>query len=397
MSETELRKEAIRRYMMGESKSSIGRELGKSRQWVGQWVERYDPDQAEASLQDRSHAPINSRQEWPGKVMEMALSMRRQRIEHKEPGYQHALIGAEAIHYEMEALGIRPTPPVRTIHFWLKRAGLVDEPHPQDAREKEPKPYPTPKREAVNDLHQFDLKGPLYLTDSSQKHYLLASRDYASKRITLDISQDKRSKTMAGFLVKAWQQRGLPTLLQMDNAMELRGSNRYPRSFSLVVRLCLDVGVEPLFVPPHEPWRNGFIENFNGLADRLLLKRETFADFHHFRQAAQRLQDAINSSHRLAALDGKTPNEFKADSLIRFLSPDYDGLKRNLKLLKGSISFIRLVRKSGRITTFASDKFDIDTDLQWQYVLARVDIPAQTLNIFHQATLIKSFDYPLPL
>ncbi len=83
--------------------------------------------------------------------MEMALSMRRQRIEHKDPGYQHALIGAEAIHYEMEALGIRPTPPVRTIHYWLKRAGLMDEPHPEDASEKEPKPYPTPKREAVND------------------------------------------------------------------------------------------------------------------------------------------------------------------------------------------------------------------------------------------------------
>src|SRR5512138_1984586 len=231
MNETELRKEAITRYMIGESKSSIGRELGKSRQWVGLWVERYDPDHPEESLQDRSRARIKARQEWPEKVMDMAVSMRRQRIEHKEPGYQHALIGAEAIHYEMQALGIRPTPPTRTIHYWLKQARLVSEPQPEDATEKEAKPYPTPKREAVNDLHQFDLKGPLYLTDSPQKHYLLASRDYASKGISLDISQDKQSKTIASFLVAAWQQRGLPAILQMDNAMELRGSNRYPRSF----------------------------------------------------------------------------------------------------------------------------------------------------------------------
>ncbi len=395
MDEIALRKEAIKRWLTGESKTSIGRALGKSRQWVGYWAERYAPDAPEGGLQNASRAPKQPHRQWPDEVIQLALNSRRLREARDQPGYEFALVGAQAIQYEMRELGVEPLPPVSTIHYWLRQAGLVRPIHPPPVTNKEPTPYPTPQREAVNDLHQFDLKGPLYLAGSAQKHYLLAMRDYASKVVALDISQNKQGKTIAEFLVSAWQRHGLPTILQLDNAMELRGSNRYPRSFGQVVRLCLDVGVKLLFVPPHEPWRNGFIENFNGLADRLLLKRETFTDFDHFRAGAQRLEQAINTTHRLLALDGKTPCEFIADQPIRLLSSTYDGLQRDLQLLKGHISFIRLVRKSGRITTFASDNFDIDPDLKWQYVLARVDVEAQRLHIFHQGELIKTLDYPM--
>ncbi|MEA3459857.1 MAG: hypothetical protein U9R11_04190 [Chloroflexota bacterium] len=74
---------------------------------------------------------------------------------------------------------------------------------------------------------------------------------------------------------------------------------------------------------------------------------------------------------------------------------DYGGHRHSLKLEKGYISFIRLVRKSGRITTHAGDKFDIDPDLKWQYVLARADIKAQKLYVYHQGELSKTLDYTL--
>jgi putative transposase len=395
MDEIALRKEAVRRYLSGESKVSIGRALSKGRDWVSYWVARYDPDDPEGGLQNRPSAPKHPHQEWPEAVVQQALNSRHLREAGEQPGYEHALVGAEAIHYELRELGVVPTPPVRTIHYWLKRAGLVQPAQAEAEADKKPTLYPTPKRDTVNALHQFDLKGPLYLAGSSQKHYLLALRDFHSKRVALDAARNKQAQTIAGFLVAAWQRRGLPSLLQLDNAMELRGSNRYPRAFGKVVRLCLDVGVEPLFGPPHEPWRNGFIENFNGLADRLLLKRDSFADFDQLRVGTRRLEDAINTTHRLAALDGKTPDEFVTGKSLRPLSSDYDGLQRDLKLLKGNISFIRLVRKSGRITLFAHDKFDIDPDLKWQYVLARVDVEAQELYVYHQGELIKTFDYAL--
>jgi hypothetical protein len=179
----------------------------------------------------------------------------------------------------------------------------------------------------------------------------------------------------------------------MDNALELRGSNRYPRSFGKVVRVCLDLGVEPIFIPPNEPWRNGFIENLNGLAQRLVLSKEKFDGFKALLSGIERFEQAVNSTHRLAALGGKTPDEFTVDHEIRPMPGDYDGHRRKLELEKGYVSFIRLVRKSGRITTHAGDKFDVDPDLKWQYVLARADIKAQKLRVYHQGELIKVLDY----
>jgi hypothetical protein len=125
------------------------------------------------------------------------------------------------------------------------------------------------------------------------------------------------------------------------------------------------------------------------------LGKEEFESPKGLLAGAQRLEKAINGTHRLAALGGKTPDEFVAGYELRHLPADYDGHRRHLKLEKGYVSFIRLVRKSGRITTHAGDKFDIDPNLKWQYVLARADIKAQKLHIYHQGELIKTLDYTL--
>lgn len=323
----------------------------------------------------------------------MVLNSRQLRMAADQPGYEYALVGAEAIHYELQALGIAPTPPIRTIHYWLTQAGLVTPAEANDTAKKTRKPYPAPPCQAINAVHQLDLKGPIYLTGRSHKYYLLALRDVYSKAVALDIGENRKAQTIANFLVAAWQRIGLPQTLQMDNGLEFRGSNRYPRSFGKVVRLCLDVEVEPLFIPPREPWRNGVIENFNGQAERLLLNRDQFADVDALRQGAQRLEQAINSSHRLAALDGKTPNEYRANQPIRYLASGYDSHQSDLSLDNGSIAFIRLVRKSGRITLHAGDKFDIDPDLKWHYVLARVDVADHQLRVYHDEKLIKTFDF----
>jgi transposase InsO family protein len=391
--EIALRQEAVRQYLSGESKASISRILGKPRAWVGRWIGRYDPDDPDRSLHNRSSAPKVPHRAWPVAVIQQALNSRRLRMAAAQPGYECALVSAQAIFYELRQLGVTPTPPARTIHSWLKQAGLVEVGRSPTPPGPASKPYPTPKRDAVNDLHQLDLKGPLYLTDSAQKHYVLALRDFRSKRVALMTTPNKQAQTLTDFLVAAWQRLGLPHVLQMDNALELRGSNRYPRSFGKVVRVCLDLGIEPLFVPPREPWRNGFIENFNGQLDRLLLHRERFASPDDLQAGVRKLETAVNTTHRLEALDGQTPAEFVADEPLRLLRADYDPHQRDLQLLKGTIACIRLVRKSGRITLFANDKFDIDPELKWQYVLARIDVAARQLHVFHEGVLIKTFDY----
>jgi transposase InsO family protein len=390
--EKALRMEAVQRMMRGESQASIAQALGRSRKWVSTWIGRYDPDDPVGSLADRSSAPHEPCRKWSSEVRDLALASRSLRAAAEQPGYQYALVGAQAIHYELKAVGVVPTPPGRTIHQWLVEAGLVQPLSPKENQDKASKPYPAPACTRVNAVQQLDLKGPLYLSGSAQKHYLLALRDSYSKAVALSSSDNREAKTIANFLVEAWQRLGVPEVLQLDNGLEFRGSNRYPRAFGLVVRLCLDVGVEPLFIPPHEPWRNGLIENLNGAAARLLLNHDRFTDPAQLQAGAARLELAINTTHRLEALDGLTPAEFRQGKPIRLLSPDYARHQQSLPLDKGSIAFIRLVRKSGRITLHAQDKLDIDPGLCWQYVFVRIDVADKLIRVYHDGTLLDTFD-----
>ncbi|MCK4785014.1 MAG: hypothetical protein KAV87_14780 [Desulfobacteraceae bacterium] len=55
----------------------------------------------------------------------------------------------------------------------------------------------------------------------------------------------------------------MPDFLQLDNALMFRYSNRYPRSFGLVIRLCIFYGITPVFIPIAESHSNAVIKNFN--------------------------------------------------------------------------------------------------------------------------------------
>lgn len=86
----------------------------------------------------------------------------------------------------------------------------------------------------------------------------------------MDVLPSREAQGIVNFLVSSWQWLGLPQSLQMDNALDFGGPNRYPRSFGRVVRVAVDLGLEPVFNPPREPWRNGGVERHNGfLQDRL--------------------------------------------------------------------------------------------------------------------------------
>lgn len=390
--ENAFRKKAIQLHLQGVKKTEIARRLKRTRLWVQRWVSRYDANFPEESLQNRSSAPKKIKLVYPKKIKAMVLLSRKKRIAGKQPGYKYALIGAEAIYYELRELGVSPLPPKRTIHSWLKQAQCIKE---RKGKTKKPSnsTYPVLPCKAINSIHEFDLKGPFYLKGSSQKYYLAVLRDVLGKKVALQALTEKEMVVLIDFLVVAWQSTGRPKILQMDNGLEFRGSNRYPRSLGKLSRVCLDLGVEPVFIPTGEPWRNGVVENLNGLIQRLFLKAQTFETEKRLFKETKKLETSINNTHRLPALDGKTPQEFAAQVVIRSVPTEYDWRKRNLRLLKSKVSFIRLVRKSGRITLTAKDKFFIGKKFKWHYVLAVVDFHKKHLNIYSNKKLIKSFAY----
>jgi hypothetical protein len=53
-----------------------------------------------------------------------------------------------------------------------------------------------------------------------------------------------------------------------------------------------------------------------------------------------------------------------------------------------------LVRKSGRITLTADDKFSVGKKYKWQYVQAIVNVQKKQLGFYSMGKLIKSVAYP---
>jgi IS30 family transposase len=391
MTNLDHRKKAIELYYYQHlSKAEICRQLNCSRPWLDRWLKRYHPDQVERSLSDRKAGPHQPASPWSTGIRQQVLQMRRQRSQRDL--WPYALIGAEAIHYELIALKSPEVPPIRTIHAWLVEAGLV-EPHAPSTEKREAKSVPLPEAKTVNAVQQLDLKGPIYLRGSSHKYYLAVLRDRYSHRCAIDVLESREAQGITDFLVASWQWLGLPRYLQMDNALEFRGSNHYPRSFGRVVGVALDLNIEPVFIPASEPWRNGGVERHNGFIEDRLLSIEC-ADLSALRQQAQACQTACNQTHRSTALTGLTPDEVAAQASLDFPPPAYQRHQApSLSQDKGFVSFVPLIRKSGRITLAAGDRFMVDPTLLYTYVLARVDLALKVVVIAQPDKLLKVYDY----
>lgn len=385
------RKQAMLMYHVQHlSKAEICRRLKRSRPWLDRWLGRYNPGDVEGSLQAQALGVNPGSSQWSETIRQQVLQMRQSRSQQEQ--WRYAFKGAAAIHWELRALGSQEVPPIRTIHDWFVKAGLVTAPD-QPGEKRVSKAIPLPAADAVNRVQQLDLKGPVYLEGNSTKYYVVVLRDRYSHRCAMDVFDSREAQSIVDFLVASWGWLGLPSYLQMDNALEFRGSNRYPRSFGKVVRVALDLHIEPLFNPPSEPWRNGGVEWFNSfVADRLL--KVKFADVQAFRTETHLCQDTCNQIHRLAAFEGLTPNQIAAQVVLHVPSPNYRHHQQtDLPQNQGFVSFVRLVRKSGRITLGAGDRFMVAPDLAYQYVLARIDLAQKIVQIFHADQPLKTYDF----
>ena len=208
-------------------------------------------------------------------------------------------------------------------------------------------------------------------------------------------SQDDRQ--VAHSLMRCWKAMGMPDFLQLDNALAFRGSNRYPRSFGLVIRLCLHYGVTPVFIPIKEPWRNGVIESFNDSYDKNFFRRQWFRSYVALKRQSKYFQRFHNGHHRYSCLKGKTPLESIADlNDVPVMLPAAAKLPRIEDLPDGHIVLIRFIRSDCLLDIF-TEKFIVPRELVYCYVKAVIDTSLQTLEIYLGEDFVTSFQYAIPI
>ena len=389
------RKEAIRQRLAGQKPRFICYNLDRSESWFFKWWNRYKRFGSDG-LDDLSRAAYIVANKT-GPSLETAILGIREQLELRDTEEtRYGLIGSPTIAREMQQLGYSQAeiPPLRTIEYILQRNQKT---HPIAQTKKEKwnrKDYPAPPAIEPNDVQQIDLVGPRYLTGQSTKYYFLVIKDIVGKAVFVDVVDNRKADTIVLFQAEGWQNIGLPKVLQMDNGSEFIGSPRYPKSLSRPIKLCLYLGIEILFIPPKSPWRNGCVENFNGLLDELMIRTQRLTNYEQMRLEARIFTKVCNSRHPHPALNYLTAMEYRQQHPVQLLPPDFQLPNWKKSPKQGTISFIRMVRKSGRITLL-QEKFDIDPDLKWEYVYASIVIHEQKLKIWHKGSLIKMFDYQL--
>ena len=170
----------------------------------------------------------------------------------------------------------------------------------------------------------------------------------------------------------------LSNYLQMGNGASFIGDLIHSKHFSRVVRLCLHLGVEPVFIAPSKPWMNGTIEDFNGEFGEKLWEREQWTDLEHIRREAKTFLMRHNNrqdwKYRKTGLETiphrKLPEDFEIDA-------------NNLPITEGEVHFIRQVKENGTIGVLNED-FDVDKSLAYEYVWATIDTKQEQSRIYYR-------------
>jgi hypothetical protein len=190
---------------------------------------------------------------------------------------------------------------------------------------------------------------------------------------------------------------GLPDFLQLDNELSFHGSHKHPRSPGLVIRLCLYFGVQPVFIPIGEPWRNGVIEKFNDTYNKKFFRRQWFPSYAALKRQSKNFQRFHNKQHRYSCLNSKTPLEVLKASGFK---PVTLGANTKLPMLDyvpdGTIILIRFIR-SNRILDIFGEKFKVSKELIYSYVKAVIVTSIHTLQIYLGDEFVDSFDYKVTI
>jgi putative transposase len=382
MDEKEIREKAIRKYKNGKSPKEIYQSLGKGKTWFFKWLKRYKHD-GENWAESRSRKPHLS----PKKIhkdMEQTVIETRKRLEKQ----LYAQIGAMAISFDLVRQGIHP-PPFSTINNILKRNNLV-----RKRLKYTPKGVDYPSLEIIqsNYLHQFDVLGPRYLKTDG-RFYSANIIDAYDRRTSVNPMRRQTRIDISQALIRSWQTLGIPAYLQLDNKLPMRGSNRYPHSFGLVIRLSLLLGIQPIFIPIKEPWRNGIIERFQNVFDKMFFRAQYFESFSYLVQQARGFETFHNQNHRYSTMKGKTPLE-KVSGELKYL-PNNFRLPKKLSIVPGYIHLIRFIR-SNRILDIFGEKLSMPMEVEYEYVWATIDTAKGKLFVCHDSELVDEYSYPLP-
>lgn len=381
------RRQAIRWLLQGHTPQAILARIPRCRSWLHKWASRFD-QLGQDGLYSRSRRPQSSPHAYTEQERRL-VAHERLRLERCAVG----LIGPAAIQAGLHATRLlRRVPSVATIKRILHEAGIYHRP-----REPRPAYFPQPTPSATYVVQAADWTAR-YLA-GGQKVFAFHTVDLQTQALAQTISADKSVAAALSHALHSWQQIGLPDGLQLDNDAAFCGGYKRARVFGQFVRLCLYCGVEPIFLPPGEPRRNGAVERLNGLWAQAFWQRRRFRSLADAARASAGFTRWQAQEYRPPTLHGLTPAQAQRRVARRRLTAgEVRALPDALPLTAGRVHFLRRVGEDGRITLL-NETWAVGRRLRGQYVWATVLTHERRLKVYHRRAasapvrLVKVFRY----
>jgi transposase-like protein len=355
--------EAVRN---GRSYHDVAREFHVSPSTVHHWVHLAHGQRLDrVDWSDRSRVPQTT-QRTDATIEDLVLELRRDLQTTSDLGFH----GAAIIRQGLQAQGIASPPAVRTINRILRRRGVLD----GQSRVRRPPPplgwYLPQVAAQCDELDSVDAVEGLVIKGGPQVEVLNAVSLHGGLVASWPVQASVTAKLVVECLVAHWREFGLPGYAQFDNDTIFQGTHAHPDAVGRVSRLCLGLGVVPVFVPPREPGFQAAIERYNGSWQAKVWSRFTHDDLSGLQDQSRRHVAALRR-HRADRIESAParrafPKRWRLDLQAR---------------LKGRMVYLRRTDATGAVEVLGRS-FEVDRHWVHRLVRAEVDLDGGMVRFY---------------
>ncbi len=323
---------------------------------VQYWVERAGSQRLDrVDFSDQPRGPRQPANRTSTELEDLVLTVRRELKETSALGEY----GQAAIQRELKRRGLRDIPSERTIGRILERRGALD------GRKRVRRPAPPPGwylprlAQRQLELDSFDIIEGLVIRGGYAVEVLTGISLHGGLVAAWPRAKIN-AKTVLNALLRHWRGVGLPAYAQFDNDTVFQGPHSHPDTLGRVTRLCLNLRVIPVFVPPRESGFQASIENFNGRWQAKVWSRFT----HESRPGLQ-----SQSAKFITASRRRSADRIESAPDRRPLTEDWE---LDLQAVpQGSMIFLRRTNDSGHISLLGHTYL---VSRNWLHRLVRADV-----------------------
>jgi putative transposase len=372
----------------GYSIRAVARKFRLSRPTVQRWVARAKDQRLDrVNFSDLSSVPKKMANRTSPKVERRVLDLRKQLRDHSPLGE----FGAAAIHLEMQRRGDKLIPSRRTIGYILERHGALD--YRRRVRRTPPPPgwYLPDLADGFAEMDEFDFVEGLVIKGGTEVEVLNVVSLHGAI-VGAFPARPYDTKQALAAIIAHWRQWGLPDYAQFDNDTRWQGPHQHKDSIGRVIKLCLSLGVTPVFAVPREHGLQNAIESFNGKWQEKVWNRFEHENLKGLQKQSRRYIKAKNQ-RSVARRDAAPPR--------RAFPKDWQFDEK--KKVSGRIIYIRRSNDKGEVSVLGNQ---FAGDEQWCHRLVRceVDIERRKIRFYalrrsehKKQLLLREANYKLPL